>query len=76
MTENINEPKLVKLFYRAKEIAYICGIGRTSLYRYIKQGLLPPPTKLNKTSLWKAEDVETFFKKLENGELGKGEKKE
>lgn len=70
------KPTLVKLYYRAKEIAQISGIARTTLYGYIKKGLFPKPIKFGSVSLWKAEDVETFFKKLENGELGKGEKKE
>lgn len=61
------KPTLVKLYYRAKEIAQISGIARTTLYGYIKKGLFPKPIKFGSMSLWRKEDVDSFFTRLEMG---------
>lgn len=66
---NQSQPTVEKKYYRAKEIAQMGNFGRTSLYRFIKKGYLPLPFKLGTASLWKKEDVERFFERLEKGDF-------
>ena len=66
---NQSQPAVEKKYYRATEIAKICGIGRSSLYKWIKKGYLAEPFKLGTASLWKKEDVERFFERLEKGDF-------
>jgi prophage regulatory protein len=63
------KPVVEKKYYRAKEIALICGLGRTTIYGYVKRGLFPEPLKIGWLSLWKKEDVDAFLEKLEKGGL-------
>jgi predicted DNA-binding transcriptional regulator AlpA len=69
MSNQSKLPAVEKKLYRVKEIALMCGVGRTSIYEFIKKGLLPRPLKINSMSFWKKEDIDAFFEKLENGGL-------
>lgn len=60
-----NEKVELKEYYRAKEIAEIGGFSRINVYVLVKKGLLKPPFKLGKLSLWKREDVEEMFNSME-----------
>lgn len=40
------------------------GFKRTFIYRQIKQGKLPPPLKIGRSSRWKADDVEQWLNAL------------
>ena len=63
------KPVVEKKYYRAREIALMLGIGRSSLYDFIKKGFLPKPLKAKSMSFWKKEDVDAFLEKLEKGGL-------
>ena len=39
------------------------GVSRQTLYRWVKAGILPPPTKINGRSYWKADDLEALAAK-------------
>ena len=54
-------------FLRAKEIAQIVGLSRSSVYQFTNKGLLPQPIKIGTASLWKKEDVDALVEKLSNG---------
>ncbi len=60
-----NEKVELKEYYRAREIAEIGGFAKTSVYLFVKKGLLKPPFKLGRLSLWKREDVEEMFNSME-----------
>jgi len=38
------------------------GIGRTALWRWMKDGVLPPPIRIGKRYMrWRPEDIEAFI---------------
>ena len=50
-------------------IAPLIPIGKTTLWKYIKEGRFPKPLKLGpRCSVWKAEDVIDWINDLEKGE--------
>jgi prophage regulatory protein len=49
---------------RDKQVAGKLGIGRTTVWRMVKEGRLPKPMKLGtKTSVWLEADIEAFIMK-------------
>jgi predicted DNA-binding transcriptional regulator AlpA len=53
-------PKLV----RAKEVGEMMGIGRTTVWRYAKEGKLPKPIKWQGHTVWRVADLEEFINSL------------
>jgi excisionase family DNA binding protein len=54
---------LVKVAYSVTETLTILSIGRTSIYRLVKQGALRP-AKLGKKTLFYASDIAAFLSRL------------
>ena len=55
-------------YYRAKEVAEILGVGRSTVYHYVKIGLLPPPTKMSqKVSTWSENIILEFIERAKGG---------
>lgn len=54
--------KLLRIQTILNEYIPIC---RTSFYELIKQGDIPEPRKIGRTSLWKLSDIQNFINKSE-----------
>lgn len=49
--------KLLKI----EEVLEILNIPKTSFYRYVKNGIVPPPVKIGRSSRWKSSDIQNFL---------------
>ena len=58
--------------YRLKDVLQLTGLGRSTLYRYVKQGSFPKPIKLSGSISgqgavgWTQTMLDTWFEKLED----------
>jgi predicted DNA-binding transcriptional regulator AlpA len=51
---------------RAKEAAYMLGIGMTTFYDWLKQGRIPAGIRLNpRVIIWKKSTIQTFLDQME-----------
>ncbi|MCX7693464.1 MAG: helix-turn-helix domain-containing protein [Tepidimonas taiwanensis] len=57
---------------RAPEVARALGIGRSTLYRWVAQGLVPPPLRLGGAARWRPEDIERVLVRAEALRKGGG----
>jgi excisionase family DNA binding protein len=57
------------LWIVAEEVAALLGIHRSTVWRWIDQGLLPPPRRIGGRTLWLRADVELFARCNSLGEL-------
>jgi len=49
-------------YLRDKQVAEMLTIGRSSVWRMVKEGKLPAPFKLSeKVTVWKLSDIEAFI---------------
>lgn len=49
-------------FYRVKDLAKRLGIGRSTAWRWAREGKLPEPVRLGRrVTVWRKEDVEAFL---------------
>jgi prophage regulatory protein len=54
---------------RIETVISILGIGRSSLWKGVKEGKYPQPVKLGpKTTRWRAEDIRAYLNSLRGGE--------
>jgi prophage regulatory protein len=52
-------------YVRAKQIATDKSISVSTVWRWVQTGILPKPIKLtNRTTVWRAEDVDAAIEKL------------
>lgn len=49
--------KLLKI----EEVLEILNIPKTSFYRYIKNGIIPQPFKIGRSSRWKTSEIQNFI---------------
>lgn len=62
---NINtSPAAGKRGLRLPDLKLRTGLGKTAIYARIKDGTLPPPTKLGSASVWPEEAVDAAIAKL------------
>jgi len=47
--------------YRGKDVQKLFGIGQSTMYEYIQQGILPRPIKLGRTSIWLKSEIDTVI---------------
>ena len=40
-----------------RELAKVLGTSRSSIWRYVSMGLLPPPIKIGGSSRWRSDEV-------------------
>ena len=60
--------KSLKRYFSAKELAERWGVGKSTIYDWVKVGILPPPRKLGcKLARFPIETVEMFEKQKEGG---------
>ncbi|TSE32106.1 helix-turn-helix transcriptional regulator [Tepidimonas charontis] len=57
---------------RAPEVARALGIGRSTLYRWVAAGLVPPPLRLGGAARWRPEDIERVLVRAEALRKGGG----
>lgn len=49
-------------FLRAKQVAKMLGIGKSTVWLMSREGRLPSPIKLSpRITVWKAEDIELWI---------------
>lgn len=46
------------MLLRVKQVAAMLGIGRTTVYRYVKEGKLPKPIKWQGVTVWRMQDLQ------------------
>jgi len=52
-------------YIRAKQIAEDKNISVSTVWRWVKQGVLPKPLKLTRrTTVWRADDVDAAIEKM------------
>ncbi|MCG3685927.1 helix-turn-helix transcriptional regulator [Aliarcobacter butzleri] len=49
--------KLLKI----EEVLEILNIPKTSFYRYVKNGIIPQPVKIGRSSRWKTSEIQNFI---------------
>lgn len=50
-------------YLRIADVEHITGIGKSAIYRLIKEGTFPEPVRLlPKTSRWKSDDIQEWIK--------------
>jgi len=47
--------------YRGKDVQKLFGIGQSTMYEYIQQGILPRPIKLGRTSIWLKSEIDVVI---------------
>ncbi len=52
---------VIEQHYRGRDIQKIFGIGQSTMYEYIQQGILPKPIKLGRTSIWLKEEIDAVI---------------
>ncbi len=57
-------------FYRSKQVAKMLGCSQSTIYHYVKSGLLNAPTKLSpKVAVWSDEDIREFIERAKEVSL-------
>ena len=56
-------------FYSLREVQRMTGgKSRSTIYRWSRNGILPPPRKIGPNSIgWLQSDLESFFSKFQEG---------
>lgn len=55
-------PQSTPRMLRAPEVVAITGLGKTTLYREVKEGRFPSPVRLSRRLVaWRSEDVSTWI---------------
>jgi len=50
-----------QVYFRDKEVAHALSISRSTVWHYVRTGLLNKPTKLSeRVSVWTRADIDTF----------------
>lgn len=52
------------MLVRVNQVAAMLGIGRSTVWRYVKQGKLPKPIKWQGNTVWRVKDLEEFIESL------------
>jgi excisionase family DNA binding protein len=52
--------RLRALWIPAEDVAALLGIHRSTVYRWLDQGLIPPPRRIGGRTLWSRADIELF----------------
>lgn len=52
------------MLVRVNQVAAMLGIGRSTVWRYVKQGKLPKPIKWQGNTVWRVKDLEEFIQRL------------
>jgi prophage regulatory protein len=51
-------------FYRINELHHLLGVGRSTIWSWVKTGQFPKPIKLSASvTAWRAEDVSEWMNK-------------
>ncbi len=50
-----------KKYYRAKEVAELLGIGKSTVWLYSKQGKLKPKKLSSRVTVFSIEDINSLF---------------
>ncbi len=52
-------------YLRVKSVAKRLDIGESSVWKYVKDGILPKPIKISaRTSVWRAVDIDNAIERL------------
>ena len=54
-----------KLLLSIKDVQGILSIGKTTIYKMVKDEKFPKPIKVNGRSLWRKSDIENWVKNLD-----------
>ena len=60
--QNADEPRRVTRLIRLKEVQHRVGLGRSTIYRWMSEGIFPKPVSLGGHAVaWIEEDVEAWI---------------
>lgn len=51
----------IQSHYRAKDLMALFGIGRSTLYDWVHQEILPKPIKLGRSSIWLKDEIDNVI---------------
>lgn len=59
---NLRAPKngVEALWVADRDVAVILGVARSTIWRWLDAGLIPPPRRIGGRTLWCREEVELF----------------
>ena len=46
---------------RARELAVLFGVRERTIYRWRREGKIPPPIRIGGSTRWRRDDIERFF---------------
>jgi len=57
-------------YLRVKSVAKRLDVSKSTIWRLVQRGILPKPLKLSqRTTVWKAEDVDAAIEKIAGEQL-------
>jgi predicted DNA-binding transcriptional regulator AlpA len=62
-------PSSVKLL-RNREVCELIGCSSSTVARWVKEGILPPPVQIGHASRWKSTDIDACIANLERRQVG------
>lgn len=51
----------MKRTYRIADLITNLGVSRTTIWRWVRAGILPPPIRLGSTPIWPAEVIDALL---------------
>ncbi len=58
---------MIQPFYLSiKDLQHLTGLGRTTIYRRVKDGTFPKPVKIGTRACWVRDEVFTAFEALKS----------
>ncbi|MDD0823099.1 helix-turn-helix domain-containing protein [Mannheimia sp. AT1] len=55
-------------YLTARDVCEMLKLNRSTIYRQIKQGIFPKPTKIGNASRWKFSEIKAFLDKPQSQE--------
>jgi len=55
----------METYLRVSNVAKKLDVSKSTIYRFVKKGLIPPPIRLSTgTSVWSVSDIDAFIEKM------------
>lgn len=65
MSDKLTDPHMFDRLINIKEVSYMMGLKRATIYKWINEGKFPRPLKVGeKASRWKRNEILEFISRL------------
>lgn len=54
-------------YLSVRDVCEMLQLNRSTIYRQVKQGIFPQPTKIGKSSRWKFAEIKAFLDQQQQG---------